>query len=357
MQNLYDYVLNRAFGASFALAENEYMSTLYISAGCEVVCNPKSLTKTLRLMAKTAAKEDRFAEYLEENKVYWTDYFQRYFIYAYGNKDAEDISRLYTLQKYMIGCVNRGKLPIKFNGSIFCVSSDPNRENAKAIYKCDGILVPETMTVNGTYRDQDYGCGRQNDRNRIPSNQWIGKHINGMLEISWMMLEFLNYTKDTTYFNKVCLPFIQECLVFFRECFPAADGKMRIEHVSSLGTWKDCINDCPDVAGLLAVTGRMKELGYPSVIEEEVLPDIPTEIKNGNKVIAPYEILLDEERINSENPELYTVFPYYIYHLTEGIPNVVTGKKWSDSKIPCMAGRLGSKVSFACSRKYCLRNW
>jgi len=367
-----DYIKDRTFGASFAIAEGDVQSTMYICAGCEMVSNPQTLTKTLRAGAKEAAAADRFNEYLKENHTYWTEYFQKFYIHAFGTQDAEDVSRLYTHQKYMSGCVNQGKLPIKFNGSIFSVTGDPSlsldfdwrlwggdywiqntrliywnmiycgdfagvrilfefckeripvfQAQARALYGHDGILMPETLNIHGTYRDCDYGYGKEYHVPDRPRNRYVGIHFNGMLEISWMMLIYLEYTNDREYFEQVCLPFIQESLTFFREHFPMKDGKLYIENASALETWHDCINNCPDVAGLMVVTERLEQLGYPTIIDRNIIPEIPQEVRNNKIVIAPCEIYVETEKKNIENPELYPVFPYYLYHMTEGIPQIV----------------------------------
>lgn len=369
LPELKDLIKDRTVAASFAVTAGECQSTLYLSVGCEIVRDPLTLTDTLRLCAKKAAQEDRFDEYLEENRLWWTDYFHKYYIYITGTEAAETVSRLYTHQKYITGCANRGKMPIKFNGSIFTVAGDPDdkedydwrrwggdfwiqntrliywnmlfsgdfdgmkpffefcheripvfREIAVSQFGIDGLLMPETVTVNGSYREYDFGYGQENTEAAKPVSEYIGQHYNGMLEISMMMICYLQYTGDRAYFERICLPFIHGILTFFRERFPVRDGKMFLHTVSSLETWWHCHNDTPDIAGLAAVTEGLEKLGYPTVIDRAVIPEIPREKRNGKEVIAPCVKTDDTSEGNVEVPEMYVLFPFFRYHLAKGIP-------------------------------------
>jgi len=372
-----DHIKNRCFAASFADAKTETDTTLYIAIDCGIVKNPETMVKNVKHMAKAAAAENKFTQYLAENKQYWNEYFGKSYIKLSGSEDADAVCRLYTLQKYMSGCVNRGVFPIKFNGSIFCTSSmdgtEPNydfrnwggwywiqntrliywnmlymgdfdgmkvffdfmyerlpafRENAWLRYKIDGALVPETFTINGAYPDINFGAWQQKFVQNGPTDPacspWTIDHFNGMLEISYMMLCFLSYAGEgeRAYFDRVCYPFIYESLVFFRERFPIVDGKMLLNDVSSLETWWHCDNDTPDIVALMVIIDELKKLELDTVIDPDVLPAIPKEIKNGKEVIAPCEVKRMESK-NCENPELYAVFPYFLYHSTEGLDQLI----------------------------------
>ncbi len=376
-REIYDYIKNRCFAASFETVKTENGSTVYVAVDCEIVKDPASMVKTVKYAAKVAAAENKFDQYLLENEAYWKDYFGKTYIKLSGTDDAEAVCRLYTLQKYMSGCVNRGVFPIKFNGSIFCMSTkdgEPTnydyrnwgghywiqntrliywnmlylgdfegmkvlfdfmysrlpafRENAWLRFKVDGALVPETLTINGAYPHNNYGVWQQKFDENGPTEPncslWTNNHFNGMLEIAYMMLCFLSYAGESerAYFDRVCYPFIHEVLVFFRERFPLVDGKMRFERISSLETWWQCDNDTPDIVALMVILEELKKLNLDTVIDPDVLPDLPREIRNGKEVIAPCEVYRHKEE-NWENPELYTVFPYFYYHSTEGLDQII----------------------------------
>ena len=370
LREIKDNIKNNCFAYSYKM--NEIGDTLYINVDCALVNFPETIVKNVELGAKSAAECDKFEEYLLNNKKYWEKYFSEFYIYTYGNKDAEEVSKLYTLQKYMSGCVNRGKLPIKFNGSIFCVTGSEEKEddydfrswggdywiqntrliywnmlymgdfegmkvmfdflysrlpafkeNAYSRYKIDGAIVPETHTINGTFADNDFYFGQENDENYGPKNRYTSNHFNGMLEYSFMMLEFLSYSGQKDYFNRVCYPFIKEVLTFFRERFKVINGKMFLDKVSSLETWWNVNNDTPNVAALKVIVNGLQNLGYDTIIDPNVIPELPKEIRNGKEVIAPCESYNVKETINCENPELYPLFPYFMFHSTEGLPQII----------------------------------
>ncbi len=376
-RELNDYIKNRCFAASFETAPAENGCTVYIAVECGTTYDPKSMVRSVKNAARKAAREDAFERYREENETFWKEYFGKYYVKLGGTEDARDVCRLYTLQKYMNGCADRGVFPIKFNGSIFCCGSKDGtetdydfrnwggcywiqntrliywnmlytgdfegmkvlfdflyerlpafRENAWLRYRIDGALVPETMTIHGTYPGLDYGAWQRQAAENGPAepqcSPWTIDHFNGMLELSYMMLCFLSYAGDgeRAYFDRVCYPFIHDVLVFFRERFPAVGGKMRFDNVSSLETWWHCDNDTPDIAGLTAILCELDRLGLDTVIDPDVLPDLPRETRNGKEVIAACEVYREESK-NCENPELYAVFPYFLYDGAEGLCRLI----------------------------------
>ena len=52
---------------------------------------------------------------------WWKAFWERSWIHASGDADAERVSRAYALQRWVNACAGRGGAPIKFNGSIFNV--------------------------------------------------------------------------------------------------------------------------------------------------------------------------------------------------------------------------------------------
>ncbi|MFC1739829.1 DUF5703 domain-containing protein, partial [Planctomycetota bacterium] len=57
---------------------------------------------------------------------WWNDLWNRSWIHATGNEDAEQVSKSYTLQRYIFACNGRGLHPIKFNGFMFTVPREEN---------------------------------------------------------------------------------------------------------------------------------------------------------------------------------------------------------------------------------------
>jgi len=92
------------------------------------------------------------------------------------------------------------------------------------------------------------------------------------------------------------------------------------------------VNPLPEIAGLRYVLGRLLEL--PNDARTDVqrsfwtrtladLPSVPTSIRNDSVFLTPADRF--GEKSNSENPELYAVFPYRLYGT--GKPRLQTGLK------------------------------
>jgi hypothetical protein len=88
-------------------------------------------------------------------------------------------------------------------------------------------------------------------------------------------------------------------------------------------------NPAPDIAGLHAVLSRM--IALPSTIADEQtkvhwrkfyneLPPLPTADLNGKTILLPYTGPQTAKSSNSENPELYAIYPFRLYGL--GKPNL-----------------------------------
>ncbi|MBR6772721.1 MAG: hypothetical protein IKM29_04945 [Clostridia bacterium] len=253
------------------------------------------------------ANEKSYADHIRS----WREFWNRAYIYADGDEDAEQITRAFVYQRYMTRCSDRGNAPIKFNGSIFTADQMEGRpgnydarrwgapywfqntripywyllfmgdyesmlpmfdmylnmipiskERCKLFFGHAGILIPETVSHFGLYANSNYGFGdshgvRRGDGGRglrrgEPCNNYIKYHYNGMLELSYMMLKYLEKSEDTSRRERM-LEFAEQTLLFFDCHFDRIDGKMIINPVSSLETWQICVNDAPDIAGLQAV--------------------------------------------------------------------------------------------------------
>lgn len=376
-----DPILNRTFGCSaagkgFAAAGSELRSdkalrhTVYILAGCEITDRPEDWSGRQGRELIALLENADFDALKEETSEWWYSYFNDYYLDITGDADADSITRGYTVQKYLIGCNARGKMPIKFNGSIFTVEPSPHyendydyrlwgdaywiqntrliywdmlysgyyegmisffdfitdiipecRERCRVLFGHDGILLPETFTFFGTYEDVDFGYGQEDSLKPECQNNYIRWHYNGALEVSYMMLKFRQYTKERykEYFEEKLLPFIQEVLLFFKEHFPKSGDKMRLYPVSSLETWQDCCDDTPDIAGLNAVIRELKKLGFDTCIDERDIPAVPLNQKEGRTVIAPCRETYRPNQQNCEDPELYVLFPFEIYRYSMNV--------------------------------------
>ncbi len=300
-------------------------------------------------------------------------------------KTVQSINQGYCLQRYMNGCSGRGNFPIKFNGSIFTVDTKnlpgdnsgfdgdyrrwdgaywfqntrlpywsmlaagdfdlmlplfkmylndlPLRKLAtRKYYGHDGAFFPETFYFWGAYMNENYGLNREGKPDGLTDNLYIRRYWQGGLELSLMMLDYYSMTQNETFARETLIPFTAEILTFFDQHWQRdANDKIRFEPAQSLETWRVAVNPLPEIAGLRNVVSRLLQLNpdlqtkehnelWKKIIND--LPPIPIKEVNGKKVIAPAENCA--ERQNTENPELYAVFPYRIFgigkpHLDIGI--------------------------------------
>lgn len=311
----------------------------------------------------TVSWKDRYAAHL----AWWKTFWDRSWIRISG-PDADVVNQGYVLQRFISACAGRGALPVKFNGSIFTVDAEKNGKRLDADYRQwggpywfqntrlvywpmlasgdfemmqplfrmyrealpfakartkvyfghEGAFFPETMYFWGGYAQDNYGWKRTGLEVGVTENMYIRYYYSGALELLVMMLDHYAYTQNKDFARDTMLPFAREVITFYDKHYPRdAQGKLRIEPSQSLETWQKAVNPLPPIAGLRRTLALL--LNLPAGLVDEAqrkewqrflneLPDIP--MKDG-VLAAAGEIL--EEAKNSENPELYAVYPYRLY--------------------------------------------
>ena len=288
------------------------------------------------------------------------------------------VTRAYAAQRYTLACAGRGRLPIRFNGSLFTVSykDDPDYrrwgsgywwQNTRLPYypmfaagdldllqplfrtylgKLDffmkrtrkylghgGAYFPECMQPWGDHFMGSYGpeCAWKDRKDKLQHHpchkyEWVGQ-----LELSLMLLYHHAYTQDDAWFRKNALPSVREYVRYFDEHYKL-DGKGRYHMypAQAVETWQDCTNPMPEVAGLTRVTDLL--LALPDAALEagdrelfakirSRVPDLPTR-EHGNAVVFAPGARFDRHR-NVETPELYCVFPFRLCSFEK--PNAEVG--------------------------------
>jgi alpha-L-fucosidase 2 len=313
-----------------------------------------------------------------QHKEWWDAFWNRSWIYVNGNDDLAKITSGYILQRWITACGGRGAYPIKFNGSIFTVDgyegenkTDPDyrrwggnywfqntrlaywqmlasgdfdlmkplfrmylgalqfaQDRTMIYYNHKGAFFPETMHFWGAYSNTDFGWGNKENETQ---NTYIKYYWSGGIELTAMMIEYYLYTEDIEFAKTILMPFANSIITFFTQHWKRdANGKIRFEPSESLETWHEAVNPLPEIAGLKYVIDHLLEL--PTDIASErlknewseilkALPSIPMKDEDGRRFILPAEKF--DRKSNSENPELYAVFPYRIYGL--GKPDLETG--------------------------------
>jgi hypothetical protein len=204
----------------------------------------------------------------------------------------------------------------------------------RSYFHHDGAAFIETLYFWGLPNLNDFGW--DNPGPELQS-EWMRYHVQGGLEVVAQMLDSYDYTQDTAFARHSLLPLADGVVTFYdRHWSRGADGKILMSPAQSIETYqRDAVNPAPDIAGLLSVLPRLLALPTNLVSAAErrlwsqVLQDLPalpmgTVAKGklpplgvgepeGQRVLLPAAKYGPTR--NSENPELYAVFPYRLYGL------------------------------------------
>ncbi len=291
------------------------------------------------------------------------------------------ITTAYAAQRYLTACASRGRLPIRFNGTLFTIShrGDPDyrrwgngywwqntrlpyypmfaagdvdgtdalfdmyfgklaffKKRTKKYFGHGGAFFPECMQPWGDHFMGCYGpeCEwkyRKDKHQYHPCHKyaWVGQ-----LELSLMAIMRWQHTRDDAWFKKNALPSIREYVRYFDGHFKLdAKGRYHMYPAQAVETWQDCTNPMTEVAGLTRVTDLLLAMpdGVVSADDRAFfakirarLPELPTrKLENGGVVFAPAEIF--KRHGNVETPELYCVFPFRLSSFEK--PNAEIGRR------------------------------
>ncbi len=318
---------------------------------------------------REAVEKQPLEETWAGHKAYWAEFWGRSHIHATGTPEAEIVSRAYALQRWIQAGAGRGKYPIKFNGSLFTLAGKDEgqwdadyrrwggnywfqntrlsywpmlyagdydqmepfwkmyrdalpllKDRTRKYYDHEGIFCPETMYFWGTYGNTDFGWGNAGVH---PTNPYIRYYWDGGIELSMMMLDYYRHTRDESFLQKTLLPIAGPVVTFYDQHYARnAEGKVHFSPSQSLETWHSAEDPLPVVIGLRAVLDGLLELPGELTGNERrarwqrfrsELPPIPFGENNGKKWLKPAHVY--SGKANSENPELYAVFPYRAYGL------------------------------------------
>ena len=303
---------------------------------------------------------------------WWNDFWNRSWIRVTGAEDAEVVTRGYILQRFITACAGRGAYPVKFNGSIFTVDAREPEENYDADYRRwggpywfqntrliywpllasgdfdmmqplfrmfveamplarertriyfghEGVFFPETMYFWGAYANTNYGWNRQGKQVSQVDNTFIRCYWSGALELLALALDYYAYTSEEHFARDTLLPLADGIIRFYDQHYPRDDeGKILFQPAQALESWHEAVNPLPEIAGLTLVLQGLLSLPHALTTSEEralwqrlltELPPTPTTTLDSQPILAAAQQLIGPIR-NSENPELYAVFPYRLY--------------------------------------------
>jgi len=200
----------------------------------------------------------------------------------------------------------------------------------KAWFGHDGAYYRENIEPTGAERDCDHGGRPPKTKPGEKYEGWYHDYyFTCGLETVAMMAEYVKYTGDEMFRDRVLAPFAREVLLFFDRHYPRGDdGKIRLDPAQVLETYWIAVNPAPDVAGLrfcldelLSLeAGKVEDRARWRKMRDEV-PEIPMRDIEGRRAIAPAERW--EKMCNAENGELYPVFPFRCFGLGLGSADIV----------------------------------
>ena len=193
----------------------------------------------------------------------------------------------------------------------------PLKERTQHYFGHDGVFFVETTQIWGMQRNRDFGPNNKTFTSFCPYTRWEWQ---SGLELSAMMLDYYRHMQEDAFVKETLLPIADEVVRFYDGHYPRlgyGDGKMVITPAQALETWHTAVDPMPVVAGLHVVIDGLLALPENLSTDEQrkrwarlngELPEIPIEMKDGKKCLAP--AALYAQRKNGETPELYAVYPY-----------------------------------------------
>jgi alpha-L-fucosidase 2 len=284
-----------------------------------------------------------------------------------SNATTDSVTRGYILQRFVTACAGRGAYPIKFNGSIFVVDDPHHRSDDKpapvnADFRAWGgqywfqntrpmywprlaagdfdMMMPlfnmylHMLPENTAEVKKYYGhTGAYFQETTpfwgtlpfVPPNAkalYTHHYFTPILELSMMMLDYYEYTGNDRFARQYLLPIASAGLEFFDRHFPRdSAGHLLLDPDNSIETYWKVHDPAPDIAALTAVLTRMIHLPPGFVLPQrkewrallDVIPPLPIDSPAAAPRLLPYTGPQTAEVRNSENPELYAVYPFRLY--------------------------------------------
>lgn len=328
---------------------------------------------------------------------YWSNFWSRSHMFVTGTEAAQRVTSAYVLQRWIQACAGRGAFPIKFNGSLFTVDGVERNREAQVIahgpdwrkwegcywfqntrepywamlYSGDydqmtplfdmyrkalpllkertrtyfnhaGIFCSETIYFWGLNREHCFGIGNPE---YYPKSPFMRYYWDSGIELTMMMLDVYDHAGHDDFARHTLIPIADEVVKFYDQHHQRTpEGKVLFSPAMSLETWHTAEDPLPVVVGLKTVLTRLLELSESLTTREQrmswtrfraELPELPVGEDDGKKWIKPARTYSDCR--NSENPELYAVFPYRAY--TVGKPDLdVALETWERRRIKQTGG-------------------
>ena len=223
-------------------------------------------------------------------------------------EECAAVTAAYAAQRYLTACAGRGRLPIRFNGSLFTISykGDPDYrrwgsgywwQNTRLPYypmfaagdldqlhplfrlhlglldfsmkrtrkylNHGGAYIPECIQPWGDHFIGSYGpiCAWKDRPDKLQAHGYHKYEWLCQLELSLMLLTYRAYTGDDAWFREKALPAIREYVRYFDEHYGLdAKGRYLMHPAQAAETWWNCTNPMTEVSGLMRVTDLLLAL-------------------------------------------------------------------------------------------------
>ena len=286
---------------------------------------------------------------------------------------AASLSEAYDLTRYLTAIQSRGLLPIHHNGGTVCWGWDGKshanpdarawgggywfqntrhlywhtlgagdldllaplfgmylrqlpllQERSLRWYGHNGSTFAETSYFYGSFEPVDYGCSRFD----VPeaSSPYIRHYWQGGAELCMVMLQAHSHHSDSAsaaaLLQDKVLPWCESMLRFYDEHYPRhPNGALWLRDAQALETWPNCTDPTPQVSAILRICPALLALPTEQVSSERRsffgrfcadgrLPEIP---RTAEGLIAPCVGGFPATHVNSENVEMYAVWPYEFF--------------------------------------------
>lgn len=341
-----------------------------------ITVSPEEWLAQLSQLVKSNSSLD-LKKTFDEHAQWWLQFWNRSWVFINGDTAARGVTRGYILQRFKTACVGRGAFAMKFNGSLFTMDNPAEGkgkdkvtgkdiiEPVNADFRAWGgqywfqntrpmywprlaagdfdIMLPlfkmflDMLPANTAQVKANYGHNGAYFNETAPfyggipnikpesKGSYTFRYFTPILELSAMMCDYYAYTGDKKFVKETLLPIAISGLTFFEEHFPRDEhGKLLLFPDNSIEMYWDVRNPLPDIAGLHYVLYRLLELPEDLVDQKtrnnwknfnKILPEMPIGLKNGKRVLLPYVDANGSPSHNTENPELYAIYPFRIYGL------------------------------------------
>jgi hypothetical protein len=297
------------------------------------------------------------------HRQWWQQFWQRSWVFVHGDAKANQVTQGYILQRFVTACAGRGAYPVKFNGSIFVVDNPNKHENAdfrswggqywfqntramywpmlmagdfdmmRPLFKMYADILPANEAqvqqyyhhTGAYFAETSPFWGGLNYMGPEVKANYTNHYFTPILELSMMMLDYYEYTGDTVFAKRTLLPITKAGLQFFDQHFKRdSTGKLLLDPDNSIEMFWKVHDPAPDIAGLHSILSRA--LNLPATLVDKQtrsqwqkfyneLPPLPTADHEGKTVLLPYTGPQTAKSFNSENPELYAIYPFRLYGL------------------------------------------